>query len=304
MPARHIVYVTDSGLLRPSLLSLWSLGRHLSEPAELHLWGHELRPSEWQAAARVAQDCPKLSYNPRPFRPEEMDQAKTVSDRISAAAMGRLLIPRLLNGRALYIDGDTQICGDVTPLLTLEMTAPIAAVRDFVTAKSCAAPGAASVQHATGSHLASLPRLMHPAAPGSYVNTGVLLMDCAAIQAEPALLQAMSDLEAAGAYGNQLDDQDHINRVFRGRIQLINPAWNSSWGRQARQREFARRLGAQTEELAPMAAQILHFHGPNKPWLRPRRDLWSQRARRVCAYRRLMNEFVRRFPDLSPAVRP
>lgn len=298
MHPHHIVYVTDTGLFRPSLLSLWSLGQHLQDPAELHLWGHELSASDWQAAARVAEDCPKLTLRPRPLQPEEMAGAKTVSDRISAAAMGRLLIPQVLEGRALYIDGDTQIRGDVTPLFELEMTAPIAAVRDFVIAKSCAK----GLDSAPDGHLASLQGLMDPAPPGSYVNTGVLLLDCDAIRAEPALLSALSNLDAAGSYGNQLDDQDHVNHVFRGRVQLLNPAWNSSWGREERQRDFARQLGGQGAEITPMEARILHFHGPNKPWLRPRRDLWSQRARRVYAYRRLMRAFTARFPDLSPAL--
>jgi lipopolysaccharide biosynthesis glycosyltransferase len=42
--------------------------------------------------------------------------AQPVGSYISAVAMGRLIIPRKLTGRVLYLDGDVRVTADVSQL--------------------------------------------------------------------------------------------------------------------------------------------------------------------------------------------
>ncbi|AUH64646.1 glycosyltransferase family 8 protein [Paracoccus zhejiangensis] len=293
-PACQIVFVTDRGLLRPTLVAIWSLLRHLSCPADLHLWGDGLGDADWQAVHRVAETGGKASLQSRAIDPTELAGAGSPAAHISAAAMGRLFIPRHLSGRVLYIDGDTLITGDVAPLFDLPLLPGerIGAARDYVTAEWLAG---GRLNDRRRQRLAALEKHMDPR---GYFNSGVLLMDCDAIRAEPDLQARLEDVAAATA--TDWGDQDHLNFLFSGRTHLLNPAWNSSWQRSPAQRRFAKKLGGEVEETRDLPDAIIHYHGPKKPWKAPRYDLWSARARAVLRYRRELGSFITAFPDLAP----
>lgn len=215
---------------------------------------------------------------------------------ISAAAMGRLVIPQKLSGRVLYLDGDVRIVADLSPLFSVDMQGqPLAAVRDYVVS-GWLAKGVVR-GHRNEIRLKELAQSMHGAEVSSYFNSGVLLLDTDAIAAEPELSDAMQDLERASkcSWG----DQDHLNNVFAGRVRLLDPAYNSSWSRTSEQRRFIAKLGPAPSEVTNIPDAIIHFHGPRKPWKNARRDLWSRRARAVFSYRRELARFALEFPDLA-----
>ena len=295
-PHARIVFVTDQGMLRPTLFALWTVLQHFKGQADIHVWGDGLTAADWQAVAQVCKGYPDITLHPLDLSPEDMAGAGAVGDYISAATMGRLIIPRKLSGRVLYLDGDVRVTADLSPLFAIDMQGhPVAAVRDYVVSSQLAkgvAPG-----HRNEARLTELTRSMGQAAVSSYFNSGVLLMNVDAISAAPALSQAMQDLERASmcTWG----DQDHLNIVFSGRVCLLDPAYNASWTRTAKQRAFIEKLGPAPGELAPIPDAIIHFHGSRKPWKKARRDLWSRRARAVFAYRRAQARFVRAYPDLD-----
>ncbi|RWR46615.1 lipopolysaccharide 3-alpha-galactosyltransferase [Sinirhodobacter ferrireducens] len=293
-PEPRIVYVTDAGLLKPTLVSLWSLLEHLSTSAEVQVWGDGLSTDEWEAVHRVAKVNPRVTLVTRALSAEMFAGARSPAAHISAAAMGRLFIPRHLSGRVLYIDGDTLICGDVSPLFATEFGGGrIAGVRDYLISKWIALG-----QGDTPSHIARITDIRRNAPPEGYINSGILLLDCDSIREAPGLLARLEDVAAASAA--RWGDQDHLNFLFAGCIHHLNPAWNASWSRTGDQRRFIRALGGTPEELAPRPAAIMHFHGPKKPWKAPRFDLWSRRARAVWHYRRELRRFRSLFPDLVP----
>ncbi|WP_210190876.1 glycosyltransferase family 8 protein [Brucella thiophenivorans] len=293
----QIAFVTDRGFLKPTLVAMWGVLRHLSVPGIIHFWGDGLSDQDWEAVKRVAMTNPSVSLRCLMLSADDLDGAKGPTEHISAASMGRLHIPTHISGRVLYIDGDTQVVGDVAPLFSLDLNScPIGAVRDCVVAKWSVR--SLKVREKSMSRVRELQGLMAQSDISRYFNSGVLLLDTDAIRAEPELHQAMHDLVRASAC--PLGDQDHLNNVFRGRVHLLNPAYNSSWRQSGRQRRHIARLGGEVEERKPVPDIIIHFHGAEKPWKNPRRDLWKRRARAVWHYRREMQEYVRAYPDLAP----
>lgn len=293
-PAPRIVYVTDAGLLKPTLISMWSLLEHLSTAAEVQLWGDGLSTDDWEAARRVAKVNPRVTLVTRALSAEMFAGVTIATAHISAATMGRLFIPRHLSGRVLYIDGDTLVRGDVAPLFDLDLCgAKIAGARDYLISKWMA-----QGQGDTAKHVTQVSEIRTHLPPEDYINAGILLLDCDAIRDAPDLLARLEDVAAASA--TRWGDQDHLNFLFAGCIHHLNPAWNASWSRTGDQRRFIRALGGTPEELEPRPAAIVHFHGPKKPWKAPRFDLWSRRARAVWHYRRELRRFRNLFPDLAP----
>ena len=295
-----IAFVTDRGYLRPTLVAMWSLLEHLSRPAEVYFWGDDLSEADWQAVNRVAAIRPDCRLITKALGAAELGAFSWESTYITAAAMGRLFLPRHVAGRILYVDGDTIIRGDVAPLFDLDLGgALIGAVRDDPTAKQM-------VKRGRGRKLrpAAVERVDGIAAytdPARYFNSGVLLLDCDRIRATPGLLDRLEDVRAASAFA--MGDQDHLNAIFANRTHLLNPAWNASWARAGLQRDLSRALGAEADELAPLPDTIIHFHGPRKPWLAPRRDLWNKTARATLSYRRQLRRYLRAFPDLAPPAK-
>ena len=112
---------------------------------------------------------------------------------------------------------------------------------------------------------------------------------------EPNRPYTLEDVGRASSY--PLADQDHLNRVFAGRIRLLGPEWNCSWGRIAAQRRFAAEAGLPVPP--PVDPVVLHYHGPAKPWkhLGLRRPLWQWPQ--VRRYRKARLEFNGRFPRLA-----
>lgn len=289
-----LVYVTDRGFLKPTLVSVWSLLRHLSGPAELHVWGVGLTPEDWRDVERVAAVNPAATLICKDIGAGYLEQAQGPKDYISATTMGRLFIPRLIEGHALYIDGDTLVAGDVSPLFALDLGGALAGVvRDYSVSHWLSGADAAS-----DPRVAKLAGIMQGAPQTDYFNAGVLLLNCDAIRARQALLTAVEDVVAASACEH--GDQDHLNALFRSEVVHLDLAWNASWGRLRRHRGYLAKTGAPTHGLLPGAPVILHYHGPEKPWRKPRWDVWSSRGRATLAYRRALRAFLAAYPDLKP----
>jgi len=59
----QIAFVTDRGFLKPTLVAMWGVLRHLSVPGIIHFWGDGLRDEDWEAVHRVASKNPAVSLN-------------------------------------------------------------------------------------------------------------------------------------------------------------------------------------------------------------------------------------------------
>lgn len=292
-----LAYVTDRGFLNPTLVSVWSLQRHLKEPAELHVWGDGLDAADWVNVERVAAENPQVTLICRDISSGYLEGAHGPQSYISAATMGRLFIPSLIDGYVLYIDGDTLVTGDVSRLFALDLGSAYAGVvRDYTVTHWLADTKGRTPARAD--RLAEIGGFMAPVPTQDYFNAGVMLLNCDAIRAEPEMMQRVMDVIAASACSH--GDQDHLNALFGGNVVQLDPGWNASWGRIRKHRDHLSQSGTTPGAAMPGGTEILHYHGPEKPWRDARGDFWSSRGRATLTYRRALRDFLRKYPELKP----
>ncbi|WP_461219048.1 glycosyltransferase family 8 protein [Lapidilactobacillus salsurivasis] len=141
--------------------------------------------------------------------------------------------------RAIYLDADTIVTQDLTPLFETDLgTNVIGAIPD---AFICNHPEPRRyAEQAIGVD------------PDHYVNSGVLLMDLAALRAQHFSAKFLALLNQ---YHFELiaPDQDYLNAICAGKTLYLSPKWN-----------------AQTEyilaEIKLALPAIIHFNLFGKPW--------------------------------------
>ena len=112
--------------------------------------------------------------------------------KITLTALARLFLPTIAQGRLLYLDGDALVRSSLTPLFTLDMQGCLlGVVRDQYVLRQ-AQRGKAD--------LAYFQTVMGDRPATKYFNSGVLLMDLDAINADPNLVQKMRDFEVLEGY--------------------------------------------------------------------------------------------------------
>jgi lipopolysaccharide biosynthesis glycosyltransferase len=173
---------------------------------------------------------------------------------ISAAAYLRLFLPDLMPPevrRLVYLDSDVIVFGDLSPLWDVALdAAPFAAVAEtFPLGDRGGIPGAGP-EH-------------DPTAP--YFNTGVLLMNL-------PVWRAMRITERCLVYLHQqadqlrMADQDALNLVGYGRWIPLPRRWN--W--------MLYLLESNQDPVPADEVSVIHFLGPNKPWIGPPRRGYGQ----------------------------
>jgi lipopolysaccharide biosynthesis glycosyltransferase len=207
--------------------------------------------------ARVEQAAPGARFN---WSEVGDDDVPAMADRehFSRAILFRLGIEKHAPAdcrRLIYLDADVIVAADVRDLWSVDLgDAPIGAVADcFVDAEAFAE------------------RWNLPAGAPSYFNSGVLLIDLQRVRAERLFSKAI-DFSAAHIDEIYLADQDALNHVCWGRWARLEPKWNV-------QRHMAiPSLIAQTpvdRQLGRGAPAIIHYTGPEKPWLAEGYHPWS-----------------------------
>lgn len=288
-----VAFICDRGALSPTALAIWSALSTASEPLDIVLVGLGLDAADWGRLSEVVSAFPGARLRRIEFDVSKLSGCGPASGHVSRATFARLFLHQLVEGRVLYLDGDILVTGDICGIAALRLDGlPIAAVPDFVAQKWCARLH--GPRHAQARRKLSR-WAVFSADPARYFNAGVVLMDTDAISADPALIAVLEDVASAATL--PLADQDHLNRVFAGRAQLLGPEWNCSWGRIAAQRRY---MGVVGLPLPPPAdAIVMHFHGPAKPWkpLGLRRPLWHWPQ--VLRYRKAQRAFNARFPALA-----
>jgi len=250
-PALHIAFAVDAEYVRP-LQVLWDslFSSHPTGTLHLHVVhtglapraGHGLR----RAALRHGATC--ALYEIPASRVRDLPVNRRFS---SPTPYCRWFIPEYLPAeihRVLYVDSDTLVCRNLTPLFQSDLQErPVAAVEDLDAANS-------------------IPRLGLPPSAG-YLNSGVLLMDT----------DRWRQLDVAGSVSRdcaqarynpaqwKYPDQDGLNLLLQGNWARLAPEWNC----------YACLRLHQPNDLSPAQRAavtnpgIIHFTGPEKPWIAP-----------------------------------
>ncbi len=251
--SRHAVcYVATSGYLFQTVLSALQARRNLDDAAGVFVLflGHE---------RQLADGVPEFDV----FRPlcaeGRVELLAAPIERLNGLhpMFGRLFLDAYLPPdveQVLYLDGDTQVVGDITPLMFAEVQeAGMLAVRDpmvFIR-RTNEAKRAQIDGWWDAAELAPIVR-------HNYINSGVLRCS------REFLLELgeRSVEEFRAGHGKfRFADQDAINRALAGQVGTISMRWNFPG--------FL--LDTQFVDLVP--PRILHFmsdprpwHGPFPPW--------------------------------------
>jgi hypothetical protein len=227
-----IVSASDGNFLPGLLVLLYSAWLH-NRKARFYVIDAGLG---LDGTAKVASLCARhgIDCHIRQADTEQLSRLPSAG-HLSSATYARLFIPDLLPGhdRAIYIDSDALVVGDLEPLWRLDLGDDLlaAVVDPGMTPASLATLGFAS---------------------GQYVNAGVLLVDLARWRAEEIGARCMDQLLRHPKLEHA--DQTAINIVARGRIRHLDPSFN-----------FFAATPLTGDGPDP---RILHFPGPDKPWRR------------------------------------
>lgn len=169
------------------------------------------------------------------IRQSVLDQEHVGLDHIQPIAYGKIMIPDLISedGRVLYIDSDTVVDGNLSPLFAADLHGhPIAAVLDLDENN------------------------------GSF-NTGVVLYDLDTVHQIPNLVK--EELKIGQDQGLRNADQDVMNHYFKANFHQLPLKYNYQIGmdRNAFYDNHSYYFTAMNEVTRPC---IIHYLTDDKPW--------------------------------------
>ena len=178
--------------------------------------------------------------------------------RFSFTALGRIFAPELIAAdRLLYIDCDTVIDGDMSPVYDMKLPKP------YIAAMAPEPTIYPEVKERLG-----LSR-QEP-----YFNAGVILMDAEAWRREGILKKAAEYMRRSG---DKLEfaDQDILNVVLKGLVRPLPQRYNFFSGYYYRRfggltKLFPGYAGTETRESFEAARKkpvLIHFAGDERPWI-------------------------------------
>jgi len=169
--------------------------------------------------------------------------------RFHVACWYKVLLPELLpaHGRALYLDSDALVLQPLSALWETDLQGHLFG----------------AVVNPLYPFMRDRARELGLARPDEYLNSGVLLLDLAAMRQERVVERIR---EYAHRHpNNRWPEQDALSVVCRGRWQALHPRWN------AQSTLFdlePRDLPLPPDQVAEATAHpaVVHFIGPHKPW--------------------------------------
>lgn len=243
----QIVLSTDPDYVIPTYITIYSLLKNHkgNRPIRIHILVPGNPNYSYDIFSHLQKEFKNMSL--------EIIQASNCFDNVSfihrhikVPTMYRLLIPDLLLDieKCIYLDSDLVVERDITELFDSDIEKCfVAGVREYA--------------------IEDAPKYL-PKIPDKYVNAGVLLMNLDRIRRE----EKATILVKVGQSNNFLyNDQDAINVVFDGGVELIPPKYNHNRGLWIKDIRYP--LGDyDRKELLEARKRpiIVHYTGHMKPW--------------------------------------
>jgi lipopolysaccharide biosynthesis glycosyltransferase len=239
---------TDRNMVVPALFVASEAARRARGAYDVYVFAEEGELHDehldWMAR-RGIQAMRGLSF-PR------LHRTGATAGRIPAASLIRLVLAELLADRyerLLYLDCDTELCGDPAPLFDLDLRGCVLAAVPAGRITASMSPGAVRRIEAHCRALGMTP-------PYRYFNDGVMLIDIALWNKERVGERALQFIER-NPEACRLPDEDALNAVLDGCIVDLSPMWNM------------RANVILTPGLGELLdAVVRHYDGPQKPWKR------------------------------------
>ncbi len=308
----QIVYGVNAEYVLPALVSIWSLQRSASQPVEVTIYGEGFCESHYNLIQRVGDNC-GLSISVSDFDETAFQEYSNITTtRFPNISLLSLLLPRLVDGRCLFIDADTLVLGDVCELMSSDLGGfPIGACTDIgrvtyledrilnVKASDLLRP-----THAQQKKVKYLNCILSLGfLPGeNYFNSGVVVMDCDRIRSDCPDYVDLARMDKLLPYVHTSADQDRLNEFFAGKWFQFPLKWNT---RPTIRKDLARLDGqkhkfryvtddflAQVQE-AVHSPKVWHFMGRKKPW---NKGWWR---RRLLIRRQAFKDYVNALRDFE-----
>lgn len=246
MPTPIFCTATNETYVLGATVVLCSALRRLSvseKPIPVYVLDGGVKPRSWarleRSLARTGRQCRLVRLRP------EMARFQGLPKDWGSSVMtyARLALPELMNeSRVIYLDADMVVQADLTPLAELDLGTNIVA----------AAPEPAIRTLGEGG-LPCADIGLSPDAP--YFQAGFLVINLSAWRSERVSEGVLSYLRKWPQHAPHWD-QSALNAILPGRWHTLSPGYNTSaWHAQDG-------VGGSS-----LQAPVLHFVGPNKPWL-------------------------------------
>ena len=275
----NIIYASNDGYARhlaASLLSLLENGRRIPSMAVYVLSVGMCREYQKKLKAMAKSHGRELFVvelgNLKERFPYDVD-----TRGFDISAMGRLFAPEVLPEevkRALYLDCDTIVLGDIRGLYGTDLEGALAGM----------------VMEPTVYR--EMKETIGMGKDDAYFNSGVILMDLDGWRRENVLRQ-MLDFYGAHAGSLFACDQDTINGTLRGRIRSLPPKYNFftnyRYFRYPTLRNLCRAyeaVGPEQFKEAKRRPVVIHYLGDERPWIAGNHN----------HYRRLYEHYLKKTP--------
>lgn len=189
--------------------------------------------------------------------------------RLPLAARARLLMPEVHRGRVIYLDGDTVVRHDLTPLWQEDLGGASlgAALAPGVHIRRARAEGGGRGADEARAYLAKRSADLGGIDLSRYFNNGVMVIDLDRMR-ENGQAARMADLRATARYNHR--DQSYMNAIFNEDLHVIDPTWNSGWGNPRTDEGYLPADMRAAYRASREDPAIVHYTGFEKPWQAPR----------------------------------
>lgn len=234
-----------------------SLARNTRSRVAVHLLGREMTAADARRLERLARE-ESISLHVHPTDHLFAGTAAALPRHITRATLDRLWLPEILAGRnrAIYVDTDTLVLGDVAELFAQPTG------ESGLAAKPLISPGFKTFRRAARSWRAELPERGELGAGDNWrvFNAGVLVLDLVRLR-ENGLCQRA--VEAVLRYG--WNDNLALSWAVRDGFSHLPAEWNVFVGQ---------------DHAAIAGPRLVHWIGERKPWNAevPLGDLWKAYA--------------------------
>ena len=279
-----LALASDTPYLRHTMVAMLSVLENATRPVAVHILGDEFSAD----AKRVVEEgCRRNGAADLVFHDLEdiLPRIGKLRGHWPRTVLNPLHIPRLIDGRVLYLDGDTYTFADISPLFEMDLGDNlVGAVRDMVVILKFEKHFDLAIRETK-----NVERVMHPFPRHNYFNSGVVLFDCDAIRLDDSILSSLTNFENIEDYF--FPDQDHLNLIFKDKVSLLHPSWNSFYGMTRHAVRVARRALPPDAVHDSQKPKIIHYVDGPKPWwpfeLRwlPKTSMMFKRFPRYLEYR-------------------